>query len=173
MIRPWVGHSYASGVCGRRLLLLGESNYCSEGDSTDIVRENVRTWILDRPVTFFTKAARLVLKAADAPHSTREQIRDLWQRIAFTNYVQRVLHEPRQRPSREDWVLGRPVLLSLLAELRPEVVVVLGTGLRDNLNWLGNESRGAIIVATAHPSSFGFKYADNVPIVRRGFLPAQ
>src|SRR4051794_2363590 len=122
-IRPWVGRNYSEGVDGKRVFLLGESNYHRtdkpDDDYSNIVCENVRDCAINGRVRFFTKAAKVVLMAAGASRVSREQVVDLWNRVVFTNYIQNVFNSDRVRPSPEDWLLGRAVLTAQVAEHRP------------------------------------------------------
>lgn len=161
-IRPWVGKHYAEGVHGKRLLLLGESNYhradVLDDDYSNIVCENVQACAIEGRVRFFTKAAKLVLMASGMTDISRESIVDLWHRVLFTNYVQKVFKSDRVRPEKEDWTAGQPSLLQLLTEHRPQVVLAFGVGLGSHLGWLQDAAPYVATVCVAHPSSFGFRY---------------
>src|SRR5437764_13369456 len=107
MIQPWVGRSYEEGIQGKRLLLLGESNYhrtdVPDADYSKIVCENVDECAIKGRVRFFTKAAKLVLMGSGLKRISRDDIVDLWHRVLFTNYVQKVFTNDRMRPSEDDW----------------------------------------------------------------------
>jgi hypothetical protein len=172
-IRPWVGNHYADGVLGKRVLLLGESNYDKaakpQSDYSDILCENVRDCVFNGRVGFFTKAAKLVLMGTGATHISRQQVLDFWDRVLFTNYIQRVFRSDRARPSPEDWELGRPALSEVVSEHRPDIVIVMGLELRSHLDSLLDVAPDVGVIAVAHPSSFGFKYDKWVPTVRDAF----
>jgi hypothetical protein len=174
-IRPWVGRKYDEGVGGKRVLLLGESNYDPSPEPTaqdpNILLDNVKHCVFEGSVPFFTKAAKLVLMASGSTRISRDDIRDLWTRVAFSNYVQRILRRARERPSPEDWDLGREALSDLIADRRPEVIVAMGLHLASNLDWLSSAAPSVTVVPVAHPSSFGFAYAKWVGKVKRVFLP--
>lgn len=169
MIRPWVGTNYEQGIDGKRVLLLGESNYdkatVRDADYSDIVCENVRDCAINGRVRFFTKTAKLVLKAAGRERISRDDIIDLWQRVLFTNYVPTVFASDRVRPSEDDWSLGRPALLQVLETHSPGVIVALGLALGSRLDWLSDAAPAVKVAAVAHPSSFGFKYERWTPVV--------
>jgi hypothetical protein len=173
VIRPWVGCPYGASVNGKRVLLLGESNYHKAGvpdaNYASIVCENVTECAINGRVRFFTKAAKLVLMASGAQRVARADIVDLWQRVVFTNYVQRVFTSDRIRPSGDDWALARPALVDVLREHKPEVVVVFGLELASHLGWLRDAEPGMAVAAVAHPSSFGFRYERWVPVVAAAF----
>jgi hypothetical protein len=173
MIQPWVGEHYSGGVLGACILLLGESNYhktnTPDADYSQVVRDNVLDCVFkgNGSVAFFTKAAKIVLMAAGVEAISQREVRDLWNRIAFTNYVQKVLPGSRVRPAPEDWEHGRDVLSSVLAEHRPDVVIALGSGLTSHLTRLRDERPALVVVGVPHPSSFGFTYGSCIPQVRK------
>lgn len=138
-IRPWVGRNYADGVRGKRVLLLGESSYHKtdnpDDDYSNIICENVEECAIKGRVRFFTKVAKVVLMAAGAGPVSREQVVDLWHRVIFTNYIEKVLKSDRVRPAPEDWLLGRAPLSRELAEHRPDVIVAFG--LDRHRTWTG------------------------------------
>lgn len=170
-IRPWVGSNYQEGVRGRRVLLLGESNYdkakVRETDYSNIVCENVQDCAINGRVRFFTKTAKLVLTAAGRERVSRGDIVDLWQRVLFTNYVPTVFTSDRMRPNEDDWSLGRPVLLRVLEMHKPDVLVALGLALGSRLQWLSEAAPRVAVAVVAHPSSFGFRYKSWTPVVAR------
>lgn len=172
MIQPWVGEHYADGVLGHRVLLLGESNYSKEpaDDYTEIIRENVQDCVFKGTVRFFTKVATVLLLATGASRVTREQVRELWQHVAFTNYVQKVFHSDRVRPSADDWTEGRTALEVCLREHQPHIIIVMGLELATHLEWLPAVAPDVAVATIAHPSSFGFSYAKWVRPVEEVFL---
>jgi hypothetical protein len=175
-IRPWVGDHYADGVGGTRVLLLGESNYHKtdkpDDDYSNIICENVEECAINGRVRFFTKVAKVVLMASGASGVSRDQVVDLWNRVIFTNYIQKVFKSDRVRPSAEDWPLGRAALSEELAKHRPDVIVVMGLDLASHLKWLREVAPNVTVATIAHPSSFGFTYAKWVPRVKEAFALA-
>jgi hypothetical protein len=131
----------------------------------------VRDCVFDSSVRFFTKVAKTVLLATGDAAISRDRVRDLWQHVTFSNYAPTVFRSDRQRPSPEDWQLGREALGEQVAEYRPEVIIVLGLELASHLDWLPAVALDVAVVAIAHPSSFGFKYDRWVPAVAGGPWP--
>lgn len=172
MIQPWVGEHYSEGVLGRRVLLLGESNYSKEpgDDYTEIIRENVQDCVFKGSVRFFTKVAKLLLLATGASRVTRDQVRDLWHHVAFTNYIQKVYQSDRVRPSPDDWTEGRTALEVCLRMHQPHIVIVMGLELATHLEWLPAVEPELAMATIAHPSSFGFSYARWVQPVEEVFV---
>jgi hypothetical protein len=183
--QPWVGDRYAdgTGLAGRRVLLLGESHYpWPEGEARpdQATIDTVKHWCLGpRRARFFTVTQRAVSTALSLPAVSREEF---WHSVAFYNYVQEwVGSGARQRPTDENWASGRGPLRDVVAELRPERVVVLGKELWEHMdrpdstttttasNGAAMEirvyrggSHSALTAMVHHPSS-GFEYARWIP----------
>jgi hypothetical protein len=178
---PWVGADYQTiGYRGRRLLILGESEYEWEKDA--LVPE-IATWLIAANVKgtlrnpFYTKIYNAF---SDEPKAkSLPQFAAFWNSVAFYNYIQeKVGPTPRLRPTPEMWPRWRPVFLQVLNCLRPDRVLILGRALQWNLKGLGlleesdgpNQCRivgGGLNIKAAyipHPASFGFKPASWRPV---------
>lgn len=135
---PWVGENYmAEGFAGRRVLALGESHYCAKAsDSAPGITRDVILGLLDEDAEFeqymntYTKFAKAMLGADTL---TFEDKRRFWNSIAFYNYVQKPMPAARIAPSKEDFSASAESFFDVLEELRPEVVIVWGSRLYNNL----------------------------------------
>ena len=155
--KPWVGNKYWSdGLKGVRVLILGESHYGDEGThNPDFTKEVVKEWGQEKRNRFFTVVQKLVLGQGAGPVSD-EQRSDFWEHVAFYNFVQSLVGTgPRERPTQEMWAAAKAPFLSTVSELKPQVLVVLGFELADNLPVLPSEVR---VCTVQHPSSNGFSY---------------
>ncbi len=155
---PWVGSRYTSeGIGGRRLLILGESHYGgSDCEYAAFTSEVIRDMALQKNrLAFFSRVLRLVT-GGRGPLSDAERS-DFWERVAFYNYVQSSPGDgPRCRPSAEMWIAAAEPLLSTLLELSPDVMLVLGLELANNLPRSHRESPFAACV-TPPPRDFDTK----------------
>lgn len=131
---PYVGSRYWGGFEGRRVLLLGESHYRSEGDTDEplITRpftcrtfEDMQTCKRKGGGKFFNELDRLLTNEAD-PSLTLAA--NAWQQIAFCNLSQRFAGTASgHRPSSDDFRNGGEILFKhILPILRPDVILVLG-----------------------------------------------
>jgi len=182
---PWQGEMFgraASPLGAKRLLVLGEAHYSEHQEDeipslTQSLVEDLRTG--KRSIGYFTKLANLL-----SVHRSGSQPRDVWDSIAFYNFVQGFAAEKaRERPSAEMWDAGRAPFARVLAELAPERVLVTGVELWNALSnglfpgWTSRSttegSNGPIYEWTSvdreqhvrstwinHPSSVGFAYED-------------
>ena len=160
---PWVGKRYDNGgIRGVRLLILGESFYNSTGrDPRTFTSEMIRQLGQQGRFRFYTTTQRLVVGGSgwlsDAERSA------FWEQVAFYNYIQSFAPRPRWRPTPEMWTAARAPFLATLAELRPDVLLILGRQLRQNLPVLPPELR---VCEVPHPSSGRLRYASWQPVVR-------
>ena len=165
--KPWIGSLYdAEGLGGVRLLLLGESQYPGPNtrvspdgipslEDSSATRENVEELAITGRNSFFTKVTKLVLGLGAGQWISDEGKADVWQRVAFYNFVQQWLSGSRCRPTEEMWVAARGPLLEVMDMCRPHLVVVLGLELA---NHLPDFPKGVARLAIKHPSSRGFQY---------------
>jgi hypothetical protein len=136
MFQPWIGNEYAR----TRLLILGESAYSWEEDelihpplthSLDSVN-----WAIEE----FPNAGRffnMISKAlANEETPSRDRLNQVWNRVAFTNYVSGTVGEgARIRPSREMWETASRDFRNEIQAIDPlpTRLIVLGQGMWGNM----------------------------------------
>lgn len=154
---PWIGANYWSeGLAGVRVLILGESHYGdADTERSSFTTEIVREWGQEKRLRFFTMIQKLLL--GHGPGWISDEARaEFWEQVAFYNFVQAFVGtEPRTRPTREMWDAARMPFLATLAELQPQVLVVLGLELATNLPQV---PPSIFVCKVPHPSSNGFSY---------------
>lgn len=135
---PWIGENYKKeGFAGRRILVLGESHYCANAEDANegITIEVIRA-VIDKAAEFepymntFTKFAKALLGRAELTHEDKVL---LWNSIAFYNYIQVPMPATRVAPSREDFAASSEPFFETLEALRPEIMIVWGSRLYNNL----------------------------------------
>lgn len=137
---PWIGSNYSGGFNGVRTLVLGESHYQwdSVGDInawSSITPELVQEQI-DGSYTkaFWTKIAITFLNH----RPSREEKEVFWNSVAFYNYVQESAGDgPRQAPSESSWDLSVSAFETVIKDLSPNFMLVLGDRLMNRLPSLG------------------------------------
>jgi len=171
---PWIGKGYnETGYKGRKLLILGESEYEWKPDA---LQSEIATWLITANTNgglknpFYTKIYNSF--SDELKWQSLEHFADYWNSVAFYNYIQeKVGATPRQRPTLEMWPRWRDTFVLVLEKLNPDRVLVLGRGLWDNLNALGlvgnavdnttffsiGENKSIKVAHIPHPASFGFK----------------
>lgn len=153
---PWIGDNYEKSTFGKRVLVLGESHYDWEKGKPIDERSEVTNIVireqLDGTYTkaFWTKIAITFLNK----QPTLEEKRAFWHQIAFYNYVQSSAgFGPRKSPTSEQFGKSAQAFFELLESYKPEVIIVLGKRLWQNLPATNREStpkiRGAESLNTA------------------------
>lgn len=153
---PWVGDKYRSeGLHGVRVLALGESHYAESGQANRIfTSEVVRKYVFEGRAAYFTKVAKLLIGLGSGEYITDKMLHDTWSRIAFYNYVQQMLPAPRVRPTEAMWQEAQHIFPSVVAQLQPQLIVVMGKHLRERFE----APQGIEVCFTEHPSSSRFSY---------------
>lgn len=164
--RPWVGEKYETeGIEGGvQLLILGESHYGTSGpdDSTFTRRVVANYGQDDERHAFFTQTAKLVLGLTGDDYLSDEQQRQFWDRVAFYNYVQEYAGEtPGGTVTTEMWEDAEEPFLTVLEQLDPDALLILGKGLSSHVPEVDVET-----CVVTHPSSPRFGYEGNQEEVR-------
>ncbi|MDP9412902.1 MAG: hypothetical protein M3Q08_02170 [Pseudomonadota bacterium] len=127
MFKPWTGSNFHE----TRLLILGESAYSwreegelchpSENHSIDLVETTIDEL---NSVPLMAKITR-ALAAEESPSKERRQF--VWDRVAFTNFVQESVGEGAgTRPRKAMWREAAKSLVVLLNDLKPRRMIALG-----------------------------------------------
>ncbi|HIG9504431.1 TPA: hypothetical protein ACYFTC_005756, partial [Klebsiella pneumoniae] len=112
-----------------------------------------------------TIATNLLRGTTDEP--TAEERREAWQHVAFYNYVQEFVGDAgRIRPTRAMWRDAATVLEEVVAELRPDVILVLGYQMWDHLPELP-----VTWACVKHPCG-GMSYDEAIPEFNRAIAEA-
>jgi hypothetical protein len=129
---PFEGVHYEHGFrSGLKLLLLGESHYGEDRGAA-----MTRHWLRlheegetgNRSMTW-TKCETLM------SYCSNHDPRSLWERIAFANFVQISLEDQHCRPEPDHWKTGWDAFPELLTIVKPDVMLVLGKTVWDELPW--------------------------------------
>jgi len=129
---PWVGERYAEGLNGKRTALIGYSHWLGDEweDGPDLTRKVVAEHLSGRNFSFFARITNAFRDAGLAGDSG-----DLWQRVAFFNFIPSVVGGADERynaGSKEQVVTARQRFLAFLDKHAPDTVVVFTTkGWRD------------------------------------------
>jgi len=133
--KPWIGEDYAAGTrFGKRVMILGESHY--QWDKfiqpyPELTRTAIQAQI-DGTYTyaFWTR----VVSAFIGYKPNHGEKQSFWRSVAFYNYVQEsVSFGPRVAPTLEMWSKSETAFAEVLYEHAPQVLIVLGYRLWNNL----------------------------------------
>jgi hypothetical protein len=188
---PWKPPGDDPRFMGIRLLILGESHY-DEGETyspevqKEFTKDIVKRWGAEAEGyrRFFANVYR-TFNESDGHHSS-EDFRSFWTKVFFYNYVQELVSGgPRQRPSSPAWASSADAFHSVLDDVKPEAVVVVGKTTWNMMSernaeriaddpdglgpiWRYDYEGGACYVAhTNHPSKTGYSATEWRPRVSR------
>lgn len=204
--KPFVGREYEKGICGKRILVLGASFYCSHGSETDApckffaectdpVKKDSSKFDICCP--FYAESG---LRLSEEPSNAiaeryrayqnfasfmqqfvGDDVEDVWERMAFTDYVQFFLPTI---DTKKDYLSQRDfdAFCETLVELKPHVVVAWGMAIIEEIRehnpyvydleklpdseWyvchirLPQVPHGIALVCSYHPSSVKYWYND-------------
>lgn len=154
--QPYIGEFYNDSRYGIRLLVLGESHY----DDDYSAGSDFTSYVVDQNAfvagtSFFTKLTKL-LKGTDADLTEEDRV-EAWKHIAFYNYVQEIVGDTaRISPTTEMWEAAREPFEEVVNRLKPNVILVLGVNLWNQMYNLPPECQVEWASVT-HPSG-GIKY---------------
>lgn len=124
---PWIGSRFGSGgLLECSALVLGEAHYTDEGNTNpDLTRNVVERLALNPGKAFFTKTMRIVLGRKE--RSTDER-RAFWDAVGFYNYVQSPVGTNAREaiPTSEQWQSSKAPFFTVVNQLEPDAIVVLG-----------------------------------------------
>lgn len=148
---PRIGKGYArGGIFGKKILALGESHYCGSGcadcgecgkhpECSDFTT-NVVNWCLDSSVeregwmNTYLKFERSLVGKETTPLESRK----IWDSIAFYNFLQVAMGGAREAGTNQQYRAAAEPFMQVLEELQPDVLIVWGVRLWNNLpnrNW--------------------------------------
>jgi len=140
---PWVGSKYLfTGLNGKKILVLGESFYCDECDKDDCgavesqcsgmfitVFQNRANGIKNDKHATYTKISSLLSRSTNISDE-----KEIWRGISYYNYIQRTVGgTSRISPGDSEWIKYLGEFNEILSILNPNIVIVLGERLWDNL----------------------------------------
>jgi hypothetical protein len=155
---PWIGNKYESeGLIGVKVLVLGESHYLKDkkpdnlSDFTIYVIKSIA--LSRRPHKFFKTIHNLLAdkEINDEPKNWN----DIWDRICFYNFVQRLLPRNAKRPENQDWEDAKEPFNKTMRNLNPHLVIVFGVDLKNHLPEMADGFKPKFIYVR-HPSSWRF-----------------
>ncbi len=133
---PWVGKNYkTSGYNGKKILVIGESFYCSEEEAvatlTTIIVEDylaIRKGEYRKNNGGWTNTYLKFERSLKGKVTTPEESRTIWDSIAFYNYLQVPMSGARESGSPIDYKNAEKAFFEVLNELQPDLIIVWGVG---------------------------------------------
>ena len=176
--KPWIGFNYNSGIKGKKILALGESFYCSE---EDIKKLPEGTSLTDKVVTDYlairngeyrenngswTNTYLKFERSLTNKETTPEESQEIWNSIAFYNYLQVPMSGARESGSTIDYKNAENAFIEVINELQPDLMIVWGVGKLFNNLPEGNWKWGEPLSIDGWPVKNGYYQLKNGKIVR-------
>lgn len=170
---PWVGKNYSHGICGRKVLVLGESHYCAnpEDDTPYITREVIADLLgsgseHEAYKNTYTKFERaLAGKVLDWRGKS-----ELWNSVIFYNFVQTPMSGPRTAPSVDDFRKSDQAFFEVLEQYHPDCVIAWGKRLYDHLPPSGHQGKTVLLPDGTSQETWVYVLSDGKSV---GVLPIQ
>ena len=151
---PWVGDKYECGIKGfdengiivygtkedpgKKILVLGESHYCAElADAISELTNKIIKDLIDPDSEWepykntYTKFIKSLTGHLDNLEFNDKK--EAWEHLGFYNYVQEPMTGARISPTSEDFKNSEKAFWEILNELKPDLIIVWGTRLYNNL----------------------------------------
>lgn len=133
---PWVGCLFAKNRSNFRPLIIGESHYATDGkefsqeafvQSKDInftrivVNDVINDKCMCKPTwKMYDGLLKTFLKVSP------EDVKVFWTKVAFYNFIQRVMRSTNEEPSDEDKRTGWKCLRGVIKVLEPTCIILIG-----------------------------------------------
>lgn len=170
---PWVGENYKKGICGRRVLVLGESHYCAKPeDDTPYITREVIADLLDLGSEHeaykntYTKFERALAGKVLDWHGKSE----LWNSVIFYNFVQTPMSGPRKSPSVKEFQDSFAAFFKVLEQYHPDCVIAWGKRLYDHLPPSGHQGKTVLLPDGTSLETWVYVLSDGKSV---GVLPIQ
>ena len=128
VFQPFIGKNYSNGgIFGKKILALGESHYCEDGEvcsdlTTKVVRNYLTASVSERWMNTFKKFERALAGKTTTPQDSAA----IWESVAFYNYLQTPMGDNRIAGTHEDYQNAVEPFFEVLENLRPDVIIIWG-----------------------------------------------
>ena len=133
-LHPWVGSGYKDST--RKILLLGDSHYEYEGEPySEYTQDIIKYWCFERkqPGRFFTGIIWVLF-------GNSENLEDKFSKVAFYNYVQKLMPASRIRPSKADYEAAQKPFIEVVEKLSPDLILTFGNDMTWHFPCISKES---------------------------------
>ena len=135
--KPFVGRDYASGhLFSRKIMVLGDSHYCAdEADAVPSLTNDIVRYYLDAKSENegWMQTYRKFERSLVGRETTKEDSVRIWKSLMFYNFLQEPLSGPRKAGTAEQYRDSAGSFFDVIDEYRPDVIIVWGKRLWDNL----------------------------------------
>ncbi len=155
--KPWIGENYESGgIFDQKILVLGESHYCdgcdkcsgapTYGECADFTI-NVVQKIINGDSSRWSGTFRKFERSLIGRDTTSKEASKIWQSLAFYNYLQVAVPNPREAGDWYDCDNSETAFFEILDHLNPDLLIVWGvTRMWDNMPSKGWNNGPQIVI---------------------------
>lgn len=156
--KPWVGGNYQNGgIFKKRILILGEAHICggcgdcgkfeNADECGDFTTNNCMDVLLSGEKASWTATFRKFEKSLVGHDTSLDESREIWNSVAFYNYVQKSLDGSRKSPEWVDFCNSKDAFFEVLENLRPDLIIVWGvTRMWNNMPSAGWDEGEAMVI---------------------------
>lgn len=131
---PWKGENYQNGgFNGKKILVIGESFYCSEEQAVaTLTDKTVKNYLTIRYGEYcennggWTNTYLKFERSLVGEETTPEDSQKIWNSIAFYNYLQVPMSGARESGLPIDYKNAETAFLEVLNDLQPDLIIVWG-----------------------------------------------
>lgn len=138
---PWVGARYAGQA--PKVLVLGDSHYATDGNEfsqealEELLEKDATRAVVDCAITSDAPWKMFAGLYSLFGKDSLESRKDFWSKIAFYNFIQRVMRARDERPAYEDFMNAWKCLSGLSDVLLPDFCLFVGTRSETGIEGLG------------------------------------
>ena len=133
---PWKGENYQKGgFNGKKILVIGESFYCSEEEAVaTLTDKTVNDYLAIRNGEYrennggWTNTYLKFERSLVGEETTPEDSQKIWNSIAFYNYLQVPMSGARESGLPIDYKNAETAFFEVLNDLQPDLIIVWGVG---------------------------------------------
>ena len=143
--KPWIGDKYHSGgIFDKKILVLWEAHICVGCDKcgnignvdecADFTTTHCMDVIMSGETDSWTGTFHKFEKSLVGHDTNLEESRNIWNSVAFYNYVQKSADQSRIQPDWVDFRDSADAFFEVIDELQPDLIIVWGvTRMYDNM----------------------------------------
>ena len=155
---PWVGKDYPTGgLFHKKILIIGESHYCGsedcngkcgfrdfpEGGCEDFTYKTIKDYLSGNCTDRWTRTFKKFERSLVNEVTSLEESDQIWQSLAFFNYLQVAMTRARKAGTNEDYMESQIAFFEVIEKLQPELVIIWGKRLFYKLpekDWIEGDS---------------------------------
>lgn len=135
--KPWVGRNYETGgIFGKKILVLGEAHLCdgcndcgrveNAEECADFTSAKCIDFLLEGFTAPWTGTFRKFERSLVNRETDLDASREIWNSLAFYNYVQKAMDSSRKSPEWVDFRNSEDAFFEVIDELKPDLIIVWG-----------------------------------------------